>query len=322
MNLTIDTSKQYAASLRQALKDIADPSALSHAQCLDLLARVNGQADWNTLRSRLWKTYFYERLEPYRPNPATILRSMSVRKAVIAELADFEETDQVNLATALRSMHRVYWQVNAVGDGALKVEPELRAALQAAHQSTEPDLIGHQSAAAKDFAGLQDAWGPGPLTVFQAERFQNSYLEWRLATLSRALRDSEAQLHANRLSALAEREVDIYSLCAHLFTEGTRGRKTDAAEMQKQLERLRHHPLRQMGKALFLSVLAGDSPELARANIASRFALDLDPGFVSSNLILLREAFPEVTVWQTWIELKPHLAPDADSFHYRRTPNA
>ena len=49
--MTIEEAKAQAKALRAAL--LAQGTAISHAQALELIARQQGARDWNTLHARL-----------------------------------------------------------------------------------------------------------------------------------------------------------------------------------------------------------------------------------------------------------------------------
>jgi hypothetical protein len=329
MSFDLKTAKRQAKALRASLADVANPAALTHAQCLDLLARMEGAANWSTFWARQHQTYFYLRHEPYLPNAAALVRALSVRKAVLADLSALAGEGEGTppsarnpIALVTRALARFQKQASHARKGTLQVAPLLREALKRTSVDNLALLRAEEAQAeqamARVLAGFESSLtgAPADYTDTQAKAYHAAYLAWRLATFAAAVCALRGQDPELRFAALATEGVDLFAYVGALLLGEAPARGPEHLERVRaklaELHRMdagRH--ARRRAQVLLMALLEGGGlePSLLPPHEGLRFSASE----LAKSAQLLRDAFPEVVAWQAWVELKPLLAHGVDS---------
>ena len=319
--MNIDTSdiSELARRLGRAIEDTPDPKVLTHSGYLHLLARANRFENYQTWRAQLARTWCYRQHEPFLPNELHVVSSLSTRKAVWRDTTEQAVTDEA-LAQVVASMQRMLWQVNQVRHGSLRVEFELQSALSAATAQPLDELEQRVRGAERNADDFLQDFGRKPMSVTNAERYQNLYLSWRLATLSLALRRFIEMPQRNHLLDLVADHIDLYGFVAlNLKGELKPGAPLPAGDTLAQLahEVRRTTPeTRICAKAVTLEYLSGSDVGYATLNGTlhlPQWGLTHVDGYD-----MVQALFPEVALWHAWVELKPLLAREADAFYKTR----
>lgn len=325
--IELKQAKRQAKALRHALSEVATPATLTHAQCLDLLARMNYAPNWSTYWAGQHQTYFYHRHEPYLPNTMGLVRALSVRKAVSADLsavsAGTERSGSASSPIALitRSLARFREQASQGRKGVLHVAPPLHAALKrttaANYVALQAEEAAAEAALNATMAGFESSLTGAPATysTTQAKAYHAAYMDWRLATFTTtvcAMRQQDASQH---FGTLATEGIDLFAYVgALLIGEIVHESPCDFDQVRTKLDELMRLALgrqaRKRAQVLLTAVLESGSTE------ASVLPPHTGMRFTASELgkgaRVLREAFPEIAAWQAWVELKPLLAHSID----------
>lgn len=315
MNMDISDVKKLAAGLSTALTPLTN-----HSGCLELLARANGLQNWQTYRAQLARTWCYRQHEPFLPNELHVVKSLSVRKAVWRDVTEQADTDEL-LAQSIASIRRMFWQINLVRHGALSVEFELKLALDTATSHTLEALRQHLYGAQRNVEDFLSDFGSKAMSVTNAERYQNLYVTWRLASLSHALGKLMHRSGSSQLLALMDSHVDPYSFLAlnllgPLQPNAPLPSDSGLAEMAEKL-RIQNPCARYGAKAVLLEYMTGSDVRFAALNSTlhlPQWNLELEDAYA-----VVEEVFPELAVWHAWVELKPLLAADADAVYKERS---
>lgn len=345
MSFDLKSAKRQAKALRASLADVTNPAALTHAQCLDLLARMEGSPNWSTFWARQHQTYFYLRHEPYLPNTAALVRALSVRKAVLADLSALAAEDAAKAGSSAdadaaavaaateartpvnpimlvtRALARFQKQASHARKGTLQVAPVLQAALKRTSVSNLAQLRAEEvqaaDALARVMAGGESSLtgAPADYTGEQAKAYHAAYMGWRLATFSAAVCALRQQDPHQRFAALAA-EVDLFAYVgAVLVGELPSGGPFDAQQVKAKLAELRQMDIarlaRRRAQVLLIALLEGGGLEASL--LPPHEGLRFSASELAKGARQLRELFPEVVAWQAWVELKPLLAHGVDN---------
>lgn len=327
--IELKQAKRQAKALRHALSEVATPATLTHAQCLDLLARMNNAPNWSTYWAGQHLTYFYHRHEPYLPNTVALVRAISVRKAISADLAavvaaggpDHAVGALAPMALVTRALARFREQASQARKGALHVAPPLHAALKRTTAPNHSILRAEENAAElalklvmKGFASSLTG-APATHSSQQAKAYHSAYLAWRLATFTTAVCAMRQQDASRHFGALATEGLDLLAYAgALLIGEVSPSGPCDFAAVRTKLDALTRMALgrqaRKRAQVLLMAMLESGStePSVLPPHEGMRFSASE----LGKSAQVLREAFPEIVAWQAWVELKPLLAHGVD----------
>lgn len=327
--IELKQAKRQAKALRLALSEVASPATLTHAQCLDLLARMNNASNWSAYWACQHQTYFYNRHEPYLPNTMALVRALSVRKAISEDLAAVAAGDgpdhgvgaMTPMALVTRALARFREQASQARKGVLHVAPPLHMALKRTTAGNQATLQAEEVAAAaalkQTMAGFESSLTGAPATYStqQAKAYHSTYLAWRLATFTTAVCAMRQQDASRHFGALATEGVDLLTYAgALLIGEVSHIGACDFTVVRTKLDGLTRMALgrqaRKRAQVLLMSVLESGStePSLLPPHEGLRFSASE----LGKSARVLREAFPEIAAWQAWVELKPLLAHSVD----------
>lgn len=309
--LNITELKFLADGLKQYYKE--SNKSVTHTECLDIVARAQGYANWQTLNGAFSSQWAYIRHVPYLPNHAETVKSLSVRAAMFQELLAMDDDGQA-MPEVRRSLSRFFYQLDAVRSGQLRVNVELAAAVQERGYNRGA-LEDELQASAKAFREFLVDHGFKPQTAKLAQRYNLHYVQWRLAEFRLAFAE-----YPNRslLMDLIRDDQDVFKFMALCFTG------------QLDYQRMRSEPIesisslctnasvskhdRSYAKFLTLECLSGSTSDFLKLNED----LVAFGGPRNEAFEMFHQVFPEVRMWQTWVELKGHLAEGADGYHQRR----
>ena len=317
MQTNIADIKQLAAGLQEQMQS-GLPDRVTHSSCLELLARAAGLENWQTYRAQQQRTWVYRQHEAFLPNAADTVKSLSTRKAVARDIAEFESEDVT--AAWTNGLRRMFWQLNQVRHGALRVEFELTAALSAATSYPLEELAQRVQGGRRNVEEFLSDYGNKPMSVTNAERYQHLYLSWRLDTFSLAFAKLKNMPRNGQLLQLVDNHIDLFGYVAlhrngRLRVGGWRPSFDAIAAMAIDV-RNEDPNLRYGSKSLLLEYATGSGKTFAALNPTvqlPQWKLNLDEGYE-----LLDDIFPEIALWHAWIELKPLLADHADTFYAER----
>lgn len=305
-------AKQFAKALRPQLADLKTDD-LSHGQCLDIVARMQGSADWNTYFVKVNRRYFYDRHSPYLPNDSEFVRAMSIRRAVLVDLAHLEKQTgkagkkESGPAFFSLAIERALRQAHATLKGHVQVAPSLRRALEAPANKTTVGVLNDEEFAFQSMNGAMtlsnsDGYGSYVTQTDQvASTYSETYMQWRLATLARAwARCLFKPTGKPSLTELLASGADLFEVAGDI-AEGRSGFSTDTPKHTvNKYNRL-------AGKTVLMSLLANGSME---ESLRMEGGITLDGVDELAKKLLAR--FPEIELWQAWVELKPLLAEGVD----------
>jgi len=293
--MNIKQLKADAKRLRDSLSEAG--LEVNHSQSLDLLAKSRGHADWNTLFAVLSRRYFYDRHESYLPNTAAEVRSLSIRRANLLDLADVEERKLEGEPSWATAFSRAAQQVRLAKKGVLRVAPTLQRALAGSNTSRESSL--EQAEKSMDAAmGLlmrsryADMVSPDE-NVKRA--YHEAYQAWRVAALVDALHRLDKSDQPTFVE-LRDQGVNLFTYVGDLLA-------TSPAKNPEEQKANRH-----VGKAMLLSYIACNDAEYA----LQVFNLPVEPAYWARMERKLYDRFPEIALWHAWAELKPVLADGVD----------
>jgi hypothetical protein len=306
-------AKQFAKALRPQLGAI-DAENITHGNCLNIVSRMQGSADWNTYFVKVQRRYFYDKHSPYLPNDAEFVRAMSVRRSVLVDLAHLEaQTGKAGKkesgpAFFTLAIERAMRQAHATFKGKVLVAPSLMKALEAPSTKTTVGILNDEEFAFQSMNGAMllsntDSYSSYLTQTDQvAAAYSETYLQWRLATLTRAwARCLFKQNGKPSLSELLASGADLFDVAGDI-AEGRSGFAPDTPKHTvNKYNRL-------AGKTVLLSLLANGSME---ESLRMEGGITLDGVDELAKKLLAR--FPEIELWQAWVELKPLLAEGVDS---------
>jgi hypothetical protein len=323
-------AKRQAKALRLALSDVANPASITHAQCLDLLARMHQAPNWSTYWAGQHQTYFYHRHASYLPNAKALVRALSVRKAISQDLASMAANASTDkgvgamppLALVTRALGRFRHQASHARKGVLHVAPSLQTALKRTTAANYADLQAEEVAAEAALTRVMAGFGscltgaPSTYPTQQERAYHSAYMGWRLATFTTAVCAMRQQVASQHFGALAAEGIDLLTYAgALLIGEVNHADAGDAPAVRAKLETLMRMALgrqsRKRAQVLLMAMLESGStePSVLPPHEGMRFSASE----LGKSARVLREAFPEITAWQAWVELKPLLAHNVDS---------
>lgn len=313
MNSIFTAPKAQASALRVALLDLHGLD-ISHSQALNLMARMEGKNDWNTLSASLFNTWAYQCHEDYISTVPGQIRYMSLNTAVREEMAAFSNYSNVQEKLQF-SLQRMFWQINMASQGGLNVEPELRAALTRSSQTLDA-LALEELEARENFGAFLTEYADKPMSEVNKQRYSTLYVTWRLATLSfqlAAFKNPHRPTANSFFLRLADSGHSLYTVAAMLADETNFDHLVRCSDKQLN-ECLRegaivYRELAQDTKTAVLNYVRGMDAGVAQALPGHRYAARV--------FNCLDSFFPEIALWQAWIELKPLLADSADA-QYKR----
>jgi len=307
-------AKKFAKALRPSLHEL-NTTDISHSACLDLVAKMHGSADWNTYFKKVSRRHFYDKHMSYLPNDAEFVRAMSVRRAVLTDLANLEACEGTQGKKApgpsffVLAIERAMHQAQATFKGKVVVAPALLKALEAAGTKTTVGLLNDEEFALQSMnAALQLFSSDGYSSYVSAsdkvaEAYHTAYLNWRQATLARAwARCLFKPTGQPSLFELLQSGADLFEVAGDI----AEGRSGFSPETPKHTV---SKFVRLAGKTVLLSLLANGSMEES---------LRLEGGITMEGVDELGKKllarFPEIEVWQAWVDLKSLQAEGVDDF--------
>jgi hypothetical protein len=328
--IELKQAKRQAKALRQAISEVSTPATLTHAQCLDLLARMNRAPNWSTYWAGQHQTYFYHRHEPYLPNKMALVRALSVRKAILTDLSAVTAGDGPDrgvgalspIAIVTRALSRFRQQASQARKGTLHVAPLLQDALKrttAANFATlQEEEVAAEAALTDLMKGFESSLTGAPATYStqQAKAYHAAYLAWRLATFASSVCAMRQQDVSQHFGSLATEGIDLLAYAgALLIGELDHSNPVDVAAVRTKLDSLAKMALgrqaRKRAQVLLMAILESGSTEASV--LPPHDGLRFSASELGKSARVLREAFPEIAAWQAWVELKPLLAHSIDS---------
>lgn len=305
-------AKQFAKALRPQLGTV-NAESVTHGDCLNMVARMQGSADWNTYFAKVQRRYFYDKHSPYLPNDSEFVRAMSIRRAVLVDLADLEVRKgkqgkkESGPAFFVLAIERATRQAQATFKGEVRAAWSLLNTLEAAATKTTVGLLNDEEFAFQSMNGAMmlsnsDSYGSYIAQTDQvASAYSETYMQWRLATLARAWsRYVFRSTGQPSLSELLASGADLFEVAGDI-AEGRSGFSPDTPEHTV------NKYVRLAGKTVLLSLLANGSME---ESLRFEGGITLDGADELAKKLLAR--FPEIELWQAWVELKSLLAEGVD----------